>query len=454
MLRSLSERLSQAVARVTGRGRITEDNIRDTVRQIRMALLEADVALPVAKAFIERVRVRALGEEVAKSLNPGQTFIKIVQDELIVVLGGERVEIVRQGIPTVLMLVGLQGVGKTTTAAKLARYLAGARGDDVLLTSTDVYRPAAREQLAQLGKDLSIEVAAPDEQDPVAIARAALAHARRDRFRWLIVDTAGRLHVDTDMMAEAQALAAAIEPDEILFVLDAMAGQDAVNSALAFHEALPLAGVIATKADGDARGGAILSVREVTGLPIKLLGTGEKLDALEPFEPRRIASRILGMGDVVGLVETVQRHIDQEAAERVASKVKRGRRLNLEDFRAQLEQLRNMGGIGALLDKIPGMDAVAAGAAQSGMDDSRIRRQMGIIDSMTVAERRRPELINGSRKRRIASGAGLAIQDVNRLLKQHRQLAKTMKRVSKGGIEKLMGGVQRSSGAPSRGRGL
>ena len=453
MLRSLSERLTQAVARVTGRGRITEDNIRDTVRQIRMALLEADVALPVAKAFIERVRVRALGEEVAKSLNPGQTFIKIVQDELIVVLGGEGVEIVRQGNPTVLMLVGLQGAGKTTTAAKLARFLAGARSDDVLLTSTDVYRPAAREQLARLGKDLSIEVAEPSEQDPVAIARAALAQARRDRFRWLIVDTAGRLHVDTDMMAEAQALAAAIEPHEILFILDAMAGQDAVHSALAFHEALPLAGVIATKADGDARGGAILSVREVTGLPIKLLGTGEKLDALEPFEPRRLASRILGMGDVVGLVETVQRHIDQEAAERVATKVKRGRRLNLEDFRAQLEQLRNMGGIGALLDKIPGMDAAAAGAAQSGMDDSQIRRQMGIIDSMTVAERRRPELINGSRKRRIASGAGLAIQDVNRLLKQHRQLAKTMKRVSKGGIERLLGGLQGASGGPPRGRG-
>jgi signal recognition particle subunit SRP54 len=453
MLRSLSERLSQAVARVTGRGRITEDNIRETVRQIRMALLEADVALPVAKAFIERVSVRALGEEVAKSLNPGQAFTKIVQDELIVVLGGESVEIVRQGSPTVLMLVGLQGVGKTTTAAKLARYLAGARGDDVLLTSTDVYRPAAREQLARLGKDLGIEVAEPDERDPVAIARAALAQARRDRFRWLIVDTAGRLHVDTDMMAEAQALSTAIEPHEILFVLDAMAGQDAVNSALAFHDALPLAGVIATKADGDARGGAILSVREVTGLPIKLLGTGEKLDALEPFEPRRLASRILGMGDVVSLVETVQRHIDQEAAERVATKVKRGRRLNLEDFRAQLEQLRNMGGIGALLDKIPGMDAAAAGAAQSGMDETQIRRQMGIIDSMTVAERRRPELINGSRKRRIASGAGLAIQDVNRLLKQHRQLAKTMKRVSKGGIEKLLGGLQGASGGPPRGRG-
>jgi signal recognition particle subunit SRP54 len=347
------------------------------------------------------------------------------------------------------MLVGLQGAGKTTTAAKLARHLAGARGDDVLLTSTDVNRPAAREQLAKLAGDLGMAVAATDEDTPVEIANAALAQARRDKYRWLIIDTAGRLHVDSDMMDEAQALHAAVSPHETLFVLDSMAGQDALNSALAFHEALPLAGVIATKADGDARGGAILSVREVTGLPVKLLGTGERLDALELFDPERMASRILGMGDVVGLVESVQQNVDQEAAERVAAKVKSGRRLTLVDFRAQLEQMQNMGDLGALLEKLPGVNAAAA--AQAGIDERQIRRQMGIIDSMTPAERRRPELINGSRKRRIAKGSGLQIQDVNRLLKQHRQLAKTMKQVSKGGMERLLSGLQARQGRPPAG---
>jgi len=449
MFRSLSDRLSTTLARVTGRGRISEDNIQDTVRQIRMALLEADVALPVTKTFIDRVRERALGEEVAKSLNPGQTFVKIVHDELVFVLGSDAVEISRRGNPTVIMLVGLQGAGKTTTAAKLARHLAGARGDDVLLTSTDVNRPAAGEQLAKLAGDLGMAVATTDEDTPVEIASAALAQARRDKYRWLIVDTAGRLHVDSDMMEEAQALHAAVSPHETLFVLDSMAGQDALNSALAFHEALPLAGVIATKADGDARGGAILSVREVTGLPIKLLGTGERLDALELFDPERMASRILGMGDVVGLVESVQRNVDQEAAERVAAKVKSGRRLTLVDFRAQLEQMQNMGDLGALLEKLPGVNAAAA--AQAGIDERQIRRQMGIIDSMTPAERRRPELINGSRKRRIAKGSGLQIQDVNRLLKQHRQLAKTMKQVSKGGMERLLSGLQARQGRPPPG---
>jgi signal recognition particle subunit SRP54 len=415
-----------------------------------MALLEADVALPVAKAFIDRVRERALGEEVARSLNPGQTFVKIVHDELVMVLGGSTAEIERPANPTVIMLVGLQGAGKTTTAAKLARHLAGARGDDVLMVSTDVHRPAARQQLAKLGTDLGMPVASSESESPVEIARTALAEARRDKRRWLIIDTAGRLHIDAELMDEAKAVHDAVSPHETLFVLDAMAGQDAVTSARAFHETLPLGGVIATKADGDARGGAILSVREVTGLPIKLLGTGEKLDALEPFDPERMASRILGMGDVVGLVESVQRNVDQEAAERMATKVKRGRRLNLEDFRTQLEQLQNMGDMGALLEKIPGVNAAAA--AQAGVDERQIRRQMGIIDSMTPAERRRPELINGSRKRRIANGAGLQIQDVNRLLKQHRQLAKTMKRVAKGGMERMLSGLQGPQGRPPPGR--
>jgi len=405
-----------------------------------MALLEADVALPVAKALIERVQERALGEEVAKSLDPGKTFIKIIHDELVVVLGSDRTEIERHGRPTVLMLVGLQGAGKTTTAVKLGRHLHGARRDDVLLVSTDVHRPAAREQLSALANTLGIDVYESQDNDPVAIGKAALELAREKKYRWLIIDTAGRLHVNQQMMEEARALHATASPHETLFVLDAMAGQDALQSASAFHASLPLAGVIATKVDGDARGGAILSVRETTGLPIKLLGTGEKLDALEVFDPARMASRILGMGDVVGLVETVQRQVDQEAVGRVAAKVKRGRALNLVDFRAQLEQLGNMGGLGALLDKLPGIDAAAA--ARAGMDDKQIRRQMGIIDSMTPAERRRPELINGSRKRRIAKGAGQHIQDVNRLLKQHKQLSRTMKRVSKGGVEKLLGGLQ------------
>lgn len=450
MLRTLTERLTTALKGVTGRGRITEENIRDTVREIRMALLEADVALPVAKAFIERVRHRALGEEVARSLNPGQSFIKIVHDELVVVLGGEGSEIARQANPTVVMLVGLQGAGKTTTAAKLGNRLAGKRRDDVLLVSTDVHRPAARQQLATLANELDLACFSSASEDPVEIATAALSEARENKHRWLIVDTAGRLHVDEEMMAEAKALFDAVAPHETLFIVDTMSGQDAVNSARSFHEALTLTGVIATKADGDARGGAILSVREITGLPIKALGTGEQPDALEIFDPQRMASRILGMGDVVGLVEQVQAKVDQKAAEKVAAKVKRGRRLDLEDFRAQLEQIRNLGGLDELLDKIPGVDPVAA--ARSGMDEVQLRRQIGIINSMTRAERRRPELINGSRKRRIAAGSGLAIQDVNRVLKQHKQLAKTMKQVSKGGMERLMGRIQASRGPGQGGR--
>ncbi|MFL2553940.1 MAG: signal recognition particle protein [Candidatus Rariloculaceae bacterium] len=451
MFRSISDRLSKTLSRVTGRGRITEDNIRDTVRQIRMALLEADVALPVTKAFIERVRKRALGEEITKSLNPGQAFVKIVHDELVVVLGGDTVEIVRQANPTVIMLVGLQGAGKTTTAAKLAKYLAGNRGNEMLLVSTDVYRPAAREQLAKLADNLGMDIAVCELSSPIDIAVAALAQAHRDKYRWLIVDTAGRLHVDADMMAEAKELHAAISPHETLFVLDAMGGQDVVNSVSAFHEALPLTGVIATKADGDARSGGILSVREVTGLPVKLLGTGEKLDALEAFDPQRMASRILGMGDVVGFVETVQRNVDQNAVERVAAKVSRGGRMNLEDFRSQLKQLKNFDGMNSLLDSFPSINAATM---QTGLQESQIRRQIGIIDAMTPAERRRPELVSGSRKRRIAQGSGLQVQDVTRLLKQHRQLTKIMKRASKpAGMKQLLGELHGYQGRPpQRGR--
>jgi signal recognition particle subunit SRP54 len=440
MFEQLSARLGEAVQRLTGRGRITEDNVRDTMRQIRMALLEADVAVPVAKALVERVRDRALGEEVARSLNPGQAFIKIVHDELVSVLGAEPSPIAQTGRPTVLMLVGLQGAGKTTTAAKLARYLPKRDADEVLLASTDVYRPAAREQLARLAADLGASYFEGGASEPAAIARAALEVAQRDGRRWLIVDTAGRLHVDDEMMREAAALAGIVAPSETLFVVDSMAGQDAVNAARAFHAALPLTGVILTKTDGDARGGVALSVREVTGLPIKLVGTGEKTDALEAFDPKRFAGRILGMGDVVGLVEQVQRQVDREQVERLATKVKKGQELGLDDFREQLRQLMNMGGLEQLLDKLPGVKPEALAAAK--IDPRQLRRQIGIIDSMTPRERRHPAIIDGSRKRRIAAGAGLPVQEVSRLLKQHRNLGKTMKQLAKGGgMQRLLSGA-------------
>ncbi len=447
MFQSLTERLTKVVRKVTGRGRISEDNVRDTVRQIRMALLEADVALPVAKSIVERVLERALGAEVAQSLDPGQTFIKIVNDELISVLGGEAAEIRRTARPTTVLLVGLQGAGKTTTAAKLGRLLSTRGKDRVLLVSTDVYRPAAREQLATLARTLEIECFQSLSEDPVLIAEEALEAARLGGYGWLIVDTAGRLHVDAEMMDEVGGIQAAVKPVETLFIIDAMAGQDAVNSARAFHDRLELTGAILTKADGDSRGGAALSVREITGVPIKLVGTGEKLDALEAFVPRRMASRILGMGDVVGLVETVERKLDKRAAEQMATKVKRGRELNLEDFRAQLEQLQQLGGLDGLLDKLPGMNAAAA--AQAGFDERQIRRQIGIINSMTPKERRLPRLIDGSRKRRIAAGAGLPVQEVNRLLKQHKVLSKTMKRVARGGgMERMLAGALAGRRAP------
>jgi signal recognition particle subunit SRP54 len=436
---------------VTGRGRITEDNVRETVRTIRMALLEADVALPVAKALVERVRDRALGEEVARSLNPGQAFVKIVHDELVRVLGGAASPLQPPGHPAVVMLVGLQGAGKTTTAAKLARHLA-ARGGAVLLASTDVYRPAARDQLATLAADLGVGFFKSASDAPAEIAREALAAAERGGQRWLILDTAGRLHVDAEMMSEARELHALVSPGETLFVVDSMAGQDAVNSARAFHEALPLTGVILTKADGDARGGVALSVREITGLPIKLVGTGEKVDALEAFVPERFASRILGMGDVVGLVEQVQKTVDRDEMEKLAGKVKQGKGLTLEDYREQLRQMLNMGGLEQILDKLPGLKPEQLAAAK--FDPKVFRRQIGLIDSMTPAERRRPDLIDGSRKRRIAAGAGLPVQDVSRLLKQHKQLTMTMKQLSKGGgMQRLLGAMRKGGGGPPVFRG-
>ena len=451
MFDQLTARLTAALQRVTGRGRITEENVRETVRAIRMALLEADVAVPVAKALVDRVRDRALGEEVARSLNPGQAFTKIVHDELVTVLGGDLHPIAPHGRPAVIMLVGLQGAGKTTTAAKLARSLLEQHGGAALLASTDVYRPAARAQLEKLAGDVGAGYFETDSSSPAAIAEQALAAARRGGQRWLIVDTAGRLHVDAQMMAEARELHAQLSPAETLFVVDSMAGQDAVNSARAFHEALPLTGVILTKTDGDARGGVALSVREVTGLPIKLIGTGEKVDALEPFVPARFAARILGLGDVVGLVEQVQRQLDREEMERVADKVKKGREITLEDFRDQLRQIVNLGGFEQLLDKLPGVSSEQLAAAR--FDPKQLKRQIGIIDAMTPRERRLPAIIDGSRKRRIAAGAGLPVQDVSRLLKQHKNLAKTMKQMRKaGGMQKLLGAVRRGGGPPQRGR--
>jgi signal recognition particle subunit SRP54 len=451
MFDQLTSRLTEAIQRVTGRGRITEDNVRETVRTIRMALLEADVAVPVAKALVDRVRDRALGEEVARSLNPGQAFVKIVHDELVAVLGGDASPLAPHGHPAVIMLVGLQGAGKTTTAAKLARHLAAELGGAVLLASTDVYRPAARDQLARLASDLGVGFLHSASESPATIAREALAAAQRGGQRWLILDTAGRLHVDAQMMNEARELHALVTPSETLFVVDSMAGQDAVNSARAFHEALPLTGVILTKTDGDSRGGVALSVREVTGLPIKLVGTGEKIDALEPFVPTRFASRILGMGDVVGLVEQVQKSLNREEMERVAGKVKEGRQISLEDYRDQLKQLVGMGGLEQILDKLPGVKPEQLAAAK--FDPKQFRRQIGIIDSMTPGERRHPALIDGSRKRRIAAGAGLPIQEVSRLLKQHKQLAKTMKQLAKGGgMQRLLGAVRRGGPPMFRGR--
>ncbi|ROR35106.1 signal recognition particle protein [Inmirania thermothiophila] len=443
MFDNLTQRLTRTLDRLRGQGRLTEDNIRDTLREVRMALLEADVALPVVRAFIERVRERALGQEVTRSLTPGQALVKIVHDELVAVMGGAA-EGLRLAVepPAVILLAGLQGAGKTTTAAKLARLLRERERRSVMLASCDVYRPAAIDQLRTLAAELGVPFHEPGgTRDAVAIAREALAEARRRVADVLVVDTAGRLHVDEAMMAEVQALHAALNPAETLFVVDAMSGQDAANAARAFGAALPLTGVILTKADGDARGGAALSVRHITGRPVKFLGVGERSDALEPFDPARMASRILGMGDVLSLVEEVQRKVDRDKAEKLARKVRKGEGFDLEDFRDQLEQMSRMGGVAALLDKLPGAASLPEGV-RAQMDDRELRRVIAIINSMTPRERRRPDIINGSRKRRIAAGSGTRVQDVNRLLKQFHQAQKLMKRMRrKGGMRNLLRGL-------------
>ena len=443
MFENLSQRLGGVIRNLRGQGRLTEENIADALREVRMALLEADVALPVVRGFVERVRERAVGQEVLKSLTPGQALVKVVHDELVVTMGraSDALNLAVQP-PAVILMAGLQGSGKTTSSAKLARWLAERQKKKVLLVSCDVYRPAAIEQLRTLAGEIGAEFfpSSPD-QDPVAIAGAALAEAKRRFVDVLIVDTAGRLHVDAAMMDEIRALNAALAPVETLFVVDSMTGQDAVNTARAFDEALPLTGVILTKTDGDARGGAALSVREVTGKPIKFLGTGEKSAALEPFHPDRMASRILGMGDVVSLVEEVQHKVDREQAEKLAKKIKQGKGFTLEDFRDQLGQMEQMGGLESMLDKLPGMGELPS-AVRSQVDNREMRRMVAIINSMTPQERRHTQIIKGSRKRRIAAGSGTQVQDINRLLKQFTQMQKMMKRVSKGGLAKMMRGMQ------------
>ncbi len=439
MFESLSERLSGTIQRLRGRGRLTEANIRESLREVRIALLEADVALPVVQALIQRVQAKALGQDVLRSLTPGQALVKVVADELAAVMGTVGTGLnLAAAPPAVVLLAGLQGAGKTTTAAKLARFLAERQRKKVMLVSADVYRPAAIEQLHVLAGQVGA-LWHPSEagQPPVGIAKGALDAARRNFADVLIVDTAGRLHVDASMMDEIRALHAALDPVETLFVVDAMTGQDAANAAKAFADALPLTGVILTKTDGDARGGAALSVRYITGRPIKLVGAGEKVDALEAFHPDRVAQRILGMGDVLSLVEEVERKVDQEKARKLAEKVVKGKRFDLDDMREQLQQMLDMGGMASLIDKLPGT-AGLADKVKSRVDDGEVRRMIAIIQSMTRQERRHPDLLKGSRKARIARGSGRQPADVNRLLKQYMQMEKMMSKLGSGGARGLM----------------
>ncbi len=445
MFENLTDRLSRTLKNLRGQGRLSEDNIRDSLREVRLALLEADVALPVVKEFIERVREKALGQEVVGSLSPGQALIKVVNDELVAIMGDSHEGIdLRHKPPVVVLLAGLQGAGKTTTVAKLARRIAENEKKSVMVASADIYRPAAIEQLKTLAAEVGVDFhPSSSEQQPVSIAREAVDAARKASSDVLILDTAGRLHIDAQMMSEIRAIHDAVEPVETLFVVDSMTGQDAANTAKAFGDALPLTGVVLTKTDGDARGGAALSVRYITGKPIKFIGSGEKTDALEAFHPDRIASRILGMGDILSLVEQAQEKVDHEKAEKLARKVKKGKGFDLEDLRDQFAQMEKMGGLGSMLDKLPGMGAGAAQALQNPGQAKQMKRMVAIIDSMTPQERRRPELINGSRKRRVAQGSGTQIQDVNRLLKQHKQMQRMMKKMgSKGGMANMMRGMK------------
>ncbi|EJH34037.1 signal recognition particle protein Srp54 [Vibrio cholerae] len=444
--------MSKTLKNISGKGRLTEDNIKDTLREVRMALLEADVALPVVRDFVNRVKEGAVGVEVSKSLTPGQEFIKIVRQQLEAVMGesNEALNLAAQP-PAVILMAGLQGAGKTTSVGKLSKLLKERDKKKVLVVSADVYRPAAIKQLETLANDLGVDFfpSTPD-QKPIDIANAAIDHAKKKFYDVLIVDTAGRLAIDEQMMAEIQALHKAINPVETLFVVDAMTGQDAADTAKAFGDALPLTGVILTKVDGDARGGAALSVRHITGKPIKFIGVGEKTDALEPFHPDRIASRILGMGDVLSLIEDLQRNVDQEKAEKLAKKFKEKKGFDLEDFREQLGQMKNMGGMMGMLDKLPGMSQLPADMKDK-VDDRVFKQMEAIINSMTMKERQNPDLIKGSRKKRIAAGSGTQVQDVNRLLKQFTQMQKMMKKMQQGGMKGMMRNMQGLMGGGGRG---
>ena len=442
MLENLTTRLSRVVKGLRGEARLTDANIQDALREVRLALLEADVALPVVRDFIALVREKAVGEEVMGSLTPGQALIGVVHRELAALMGGAAAPLsFATQPPAVILLAGLQGAGKTTTAGKLARLLRDDQKKKVLVVSTDVYRPAAIEQLKLLAAQVGVDFfPSTTGQQPVAIAEGAVDWARRHYHDVLIVDTAGRLAIDEAMMREIADLHAAVHPIETLFVVDAMQGQDAVNTAKAFREALPLTGVVLTKLDGDARGGAALSVRHVTGAPIKFAGVSEKLNGLEVFHPERMASRILGMGDVLTLIEDAQKSVDVEEAQKLAKKVKSGKGFDLTDFKAQIGQMRKMGGIAGLVDKLPAELARAAQGAS--VDERRIGRIEGIIDSMTPAERAKPEILKASRKRRIAAGAGVTVQEVNQLLNQFEQTQKMMKMVAKGGMQKMLRGMK------------
>ena len=443
MFDNLSDRLSHTVKKLRGQARLTDDNIKDALREVRMALLEADVALPVVRTFIERVKQRAIGQEVIKSLSPGQAFIKIVDDELTEIMGqaNESVNLASQP-PAVILMAGLQGAGKTTTAGKLAKLLTDRDSKKVGVVSCDVYRPAAIKQLETVAEQAgAVFIPSDTGQTPVDIAANALQEAKVKFLDVLIVDTAGRLHIDEEMMGEIKAIHAIIDPIETLFVVDSMTGQDAANTAKAFGDALPLTGVVLTKADGDARGGAALSVRHITGKPIKFIGVGEKINALEAFHPDRMASRILGMGDILSLVEEAQQNVDEKQAKKLVKKLNKGHGFDLEDLRKQMLQMEKMGGMGGLMSKMPGMGNLSA-QIQEKAGDKEVARMVAIINSMTTQERRFPAIIKGSRKKRIAMGCGMQIQDVNRILKQHKQMSKMMKKFKGGGMKKMMRAMQ------------
>ena len=443
MFDNLTERLSGTLKKLKGQSRLTESNIQDTLQEVRVALLEADVALPVVTEFLENLKTGALGQEVQSSLTPGQSMIKLVHAELIKVMGAQNETLnLKAQPPAVILMAGLQGAGKTTTVAKLGRWLQENNKKKVGVVSADVYRPAAIKQLEMLAKEVDLVFFESDiSQKPVDIALSAIDAAKRKFLDVIIVDTAGRLHIDDEMMGEIKALHSAINPVETLFVVDSMTGQDAANTAKAFHDALPLTGIILTKADGDARGGAALSIRHITGKPIKFIGMGEKTSELEPFYPDRMASRILDMGDMLSLIEQIEKKIDKEKAEKLVNKIKKGKGFDLEDFREQLVEMQRMGGIGSMMDKLPGMKSMPADMKEK-MNEKVLARQIGIINSMTMQERHFPDLIKGNRKKRIATGCGQELHDVNRMIKQFMMMEKMMKKLKSGNQANMMRGIK------------